>query len=1425
MLDFDFQQIAPRCGGYREAFEELCCQLAHRTLTDNRSYVRLRGDGGDGGVECFADLPDGTRIGWQAKYVFDIDSLLKQAGKSLETALKVHSTLTHYVVCFPFDLTGPTGKLTKLRKPTTSQQEKLKKWLDKYKNAATSQGRSLDIEIWSESRLRSLILDLDKSGGIREFFFNKTILSQEWFQDHLHKAKHLAGSRYTPELKVKTELWKWFSALGRTNEWIEDFEQKVRLCRQVNSQFSSHFKRDNSNIEQAEGFENCHQKMLDVLDTILSLKETASNIEIAKYREIYEKNCSQLQDLINCLIALETYIRGDLERKYGSQVDSAGFRQWMAEYNLSFPTSNLDFTRDAIKAYQELDNWLKSPEGCLAFSHGLILTGVAGSGKTHGICDVANYRLNNGLLTCITFGHLFGGNPDPWTRMLELLGLPINLGINGFLDLMNTAAEATGSLLLLCIDAVNETRPLRYWKNHLLNIIYEIEKRPYLRLCITCRTAFILSSLPEKHSLPVFEHQGFTGIEHNACNVFFQHYGLEPPITPILQPEFKNPLYLKLLCDTLKNRSLKKIPSGLRGLSPIIQEFLKVKQEQFVEEYGDSVISGANIVCNSLQSIVQAIAKSGESGLSWTQAQNVIKSRINNANLPVMEWLVRADLLIEDAPTSDDDIFGGESFIRPSFERLGDFLVARELLNKVTESQLPELFQVSGSCNYLIKDLAAVAENSGIISALSIIIPEQFPSIELPNLIKEELIRYEVIKCTVSYFVWRDPSSFSESSKSLLCNLLIGDSNEFQLAMDVALSISCQPSIIDAIWLNDFLMQYSLAQRDAAWCGFLHQQYEAEDSVKQLIDAAFKLPLNQVELDISQRWVIILLWFTAASDRRVKDNSTRAASAILAARSEIIPNILLIFFESNDDAVIERALLSCYGALIVSCDIQSLQLTILTIYKVLQKTPERFDNALLRDYIRCIIELAQKLEALPSECDPQIVTSPINSGWPLQFPSDTEVQIWKDNNDNFPKLAHSCLEDDFFIYSMSCLRAWEHSIDRKTMGKWILQEIINNLGYSDFNCNLFDSYILSKYGGGRGRRNWAERIGKKYQWIAMYRLASKLSDNVKRKRDSWEPKSQRIPLILLDERQLDPTLPASVVNKKLDTGVWWIKPQIYPQNSGHLSDAEWVEYQDDLPKMEDLLQVIKHDGQEWRLLSSYPAWGHRDRDNENKPYRQIWIHLRSYLIPEEDSEELYNCLHKRNFFGGWMPEGSSWLYGFAGEYPWATSFNTEPDSWYAHGDHGSLNLSEFYTSSSNQITVEWSNDASLFQSFEMCVPSRIFFESGNLWWNGCDGYRLVNGKTVFRDPSVNQMGSYSLLADNDYLLEKLNDLGLRLIWTLLGEKWILGGKNPSESRPSKTFSQIARLEKDTSIVFGERVFFTDYTQDTDLFIEYDNFNE
>jgi len=752
-------------------------------------------------------------------------------------------------------------------------------------------------------------------------------------------------------------------------------------------------------------------------------------------------------------------------------------------------------------------------------------------------------------------------------------------------------------------------------------------------------------------------------------------------------------------------------------------------------------------------------------------------------------------------------VFGDEVSVRPAFERLGDFLIASELLADITSTDHNAAFQPGGSIYSLMIDSEKVGQNTGTISALSILLPEKFPGTELPSFISDKEVRADVLNITIESFSWRDPASFSDASESVLMEGLRTRGFQHE-AMNAVLSISWLPSTIDVIWIDKLLKKTPLSKRDAFWCGFLHNRYESYGAVRRLIDAAFELPLGQIEVDIAERWAIALVWFTAAADRRVKDRATRAVVALFTARPEIISKILTIFLFSDDDEVREHVLLSCYGALIISRNTNEVNKVTSILHEAFRSDPTAFANALIRDHIRSFIELSDILGVIPADCNPELPMRPIGIGWPLELPSEEEITRWR----ALPRLAISCLYEDFYIYSLDRLREWIHGIPKDNMGKWILKQVAEGLAYEGSGCERYDSYILGKYGDGRGKETWAERISKKYQWIAMYQLASHLHDHIERKRETWEPEYLRNPLILQEGRKLDPTLPSNIAMEERDREAWWIGASVDIHLGEQLPDIEWVTVQADLPSLEDLLTIQKRDDQKWQLLVAYPTWGRRDEDADwDTPYRQVWIHIESHLVPKDDIVTAYDCLHRRNFFGLWMPEGATWLHGFAGEYPWATPFNIESEEWHGRGGHVD-GLPVHYKPSYNKLAVEWEYDASLARQFQMLLPARLFFTPNDLWWNGKDGYRVVNGRTVFRDPSITEVGPKALISDADDLLERLKKVDMSLIWTLLGEKWILGGP-VGKPTPRRTFSQIARLKDDGSIEIGERVFFDDYKKD------------
>ena len=1403
MTDLDFQQIVARLGSQHSAFEEMCCQLARRTLSAEETYVRLHGAGGDGGVEAFADLPDGTRTGWQAKFVFNVDSLLTQATKSLIQAQKVHLNLKRYVICFPFDLTGPTGR------PGMSGWEKFEKWRKERVQQSSAKGRELSIEAWSASTLRTLLLDQDVSGGMRTFFFDQTVLSPDWFSENLASAKLTAGPRYTPELNIETDLGKWFEGFGRGATWEQTMKTKVSMCREPLDRLASAASESKTDSIAPPWPEESRADAQSIATETRVRLDTCSDLTATDDIDSFEQCVNELEDLLGRLISLESRLAGDIEAQHGpGAASSPGFRQFMAEFEVRFPTANLDHVRDLIGACRELHDWLVSPSGSLAFDRVFVLAGAAGVGKTHGVCDMADIREREGLLSCVTFGHKFNGEPDPWTRLLESFGLPMALGRDGFLDALNAAGEASGSPLIICIDAINETRPLRFWRDHLAPVAQSVRTRPYLRLVFTCRTSFLQHCLPEDHGLPVIEHAGFAGREWVACKAFFEHYGLTPPVAPILQPELANPLYLRLVCETLRARGLDHLPSGWIGLVPVIRAFLEEKERQFALEQETS--TGAQTIRGSLRAIVRAIAESREVSIPWSRAQEAILQAVPQASgMPVLQWLVGADLLIEDAATSTNDPFGDESAVRPAFERLGDFLVAQELLNGVSSSNLKERFKAGGLVFPLLKDAPAVSENSGVLSALSILIPELIPGSELPNLVDDDQVQASLVTLTIRSFPWRSAASLSSVSESLIAQAL-EDNGIHSFAMDAALSVSWQSSSVDAIWLSALLKKIPLAVRDAQWCAYLHARYESGGAVRRLIDATFELPLDQVSISVAERWATTLLWFTAAADRRIKDTATRAIVSLLVAHPQIIPQVLARMLDVDDEEVKERTLLSCYGALILSHDATQVYSAVEFLRQAFQTDPVAFDNALIRDLLRCIADLAIVLGALPDGDDPELTTRQLGTEWTLNLPSDEEITRWND----LPALAYSCLADDFFIYSMRCLRHWEGGVTKEDMGKLILKTVTENLGYEGSGSERYDRYMLGRFGGGRGKPKWAERIGKKYQWIAMYKLASRMWDHIERRFEPWESDAQSSSLILLEERKLDPTLPSTLIGNDRHANAWWIGSTADLLAGANLTDENWVKEQDDLPDMKSLLFPVGPGGQKMLTLCAFPSWGTREEGAPwGIPYRNVGVNLESYLVPKKDIRIACDSLQGRNSFGSWMPEGRTWHYGFAGEYPWAHPFQSQLEETFDQDNFG-RGLPTSYMPSHEQLAVEWEYDASLPHSFHMLVPARRLFAEGDLWWNGRDGFQDPSGKTVFRDPSITEIGPGSLLAEEQDLVERLDRLGLAVLWTLVGEKTILGGPG-REATPRRIFSQIACLQDDGSIEIGERVFFEDYEQNAE----------
>jgi len=1371
-ISIDFKNIRVLNRNQQEAFEEFCCQLAYRykDVPKNSKFYRYRGAGGDGGVECVWRPPNGEEWGWQAKYVFNLGNVKEQLDVSVKTALKIHPKLTRYFICLPFNLTGPTGRKGK------SESEKFEEYEEEWKKLAEEKGMSVEFILWDKTVLMDNLLSIENAGSRINFWFNKTFLDETWFKNHIDKSLKTAEPRYSPYLKVEVPIYKSFEAFGKIPSWEKEISQKIKDIKKLFDQWISALsaKQGEHNITPEISKENIKEvkKLSHILKRIGEIITNGKNKEII----------SQLKNLIKSAKEivgnLKERFKEEIEEKYGKgRADSVPFRQFMAEYMVSFPTANYDLAKETIGKLNELEEWTELYR--VMFEDTMLITGPAGIGKTHAICDIALMRLERNLKSIVLFGAHFT-DEEPWDRIRKLLGLHPNLSKGDILTALDIIGESTGYPVIIFIDALNETIPHHFWRRNLKSVIDDVKQYKRLKLCLSCRSTYLDVVLPEGLEISQIEHKGFEDVEFEASAEFFKYYQLPGPVVPLLQPEFSNPLFLKLFCETLKDlkdSEIDKIFNELVPFSELVNYFLKGKEDKISKNL--NYHPNERLVRKAVFGFVEEMQRKRRRWLNWDEAKEICLKLwpYRERSKSLLENLIQENLFREDR-------IANQNVILFSFDKLGDFLLAQKFLDKIkTIQELKDAFQPHGLLYFSIEDSG---NNKGLLEALGVLIPEKF-NIELNEVIYRETDS-SIISLITESIRWRKPSSITKTTKQLVTQAL-RNKETFVQAMDTVLSKSTHPDHpFNANWFHQIASQNNMSFRDTWLAPFLHIEYDQKKSVRHLIGWSFKVNSQDIPSEVINLWVTILGWFLSASDRRVRDNATKAIVRLMEPHCDLWPEVLNKFRYVDDDYILERLLAAAYGSLIRSRNVSPLKVTAKKIFEILFKEKEIIPaNVMIRDYGRLILEMAMEKGVLSSSINPKDFRPPYGSKWPNSLPSDKEIKALEDSfkddkNSVAIKQLIDSIQPEYTTLRGNHYGDFGRYIFQSTLDKWDTKDttiqylsnlavkiIFEEIGYDINRHGNFDMYIISRYGPGRGRPFWAERIGKKYQWIVLYHLIGMVADNFKLKDESW----RRRPIHDFYGRQLKDIDPTVLARKTLTSKkkAWWFPAEYDFEKYRNISDSEWLSIYDFPDSSKMLLVTEPESRKEYYVLLSFPEWS--SQKEEEYPYRLIWMQIRSYLVPKKGCMTLWKWLKTQDFMGRWMPEGFEIYGNFIGEYPWAIPYKRffeEYPEWKEVNRYQDRNFKILPTS--NTLLYEKIGNGSIDESLSIEVPAREFFLKANLIWDGIGSY-LIDNSIIFTFPSAYEPGRYSLLVERNFMEDFLAKGSLVLVWTVLSEKQII----------------------------------------------------
>ncbi|MGS8499388.1 hypothetical protein [Escherichia coli] len=180
------------------------------------------------------------------------------------------------------------------------------------------------------------------------------------------------------------------------------------------------------------------------------------------------------------------------------------------------------------------------------------------------------------------------------------------------------------------------------------------------------------------------------------------------------------------------------------------------------------------------------------------------------------------------------------------------------------------------------------------------------------------------------------------------------------------------------------------------------------------------------------------------------------------------------------------------------------------------------------------------------------------------------------------------------------------NISHENIACWLMREALN-LGYPGYNhCALnYDRHIGSLYGAGRGRKGYADRLGKKYYWIALHRLLGILASNVPALEDpysDYEPTSDH--LWSVDVRKVDLTDVRDITAESVYPVLMEETNYAFPDRNSDIKG--WVRT-DDLSPYEACLIRTDKEGEQWVALS-HSYWDEDKAPNENSwnsPYLAV----------------------------------------------------------------------------------------------------------------------------------------------------------------------------------------------------------------------------
>lgn len=667
-------------------------------------------------------------------------------------------------------------------------------------------------------------------------------------------------------------------------------------------------------------------------------------------------------------------------------------------------SSDMHYLYEVQKEVRYFTDFASSTTIRLANKPFLFLKGIAGSGKTHLLCDLVERRVNDSLPSILVFGEFFSKG-DIWKQFCVQLGLNHTYNKNKILKLLDLKGKKAKARSIIIIDALNESKPFDFWRNKLGSLRKEISKYPNIALIVSIRSGFEQELFTKNLNqyFVIEEHQGFRFKEWEAVSKFFHEFSLPLPEIPVLTPEFQNPLFLLLFCKAFEDRARKNKNSGKpkqifrghEGATYIFESFVKSIADRIAAQFSlpkGRTQNGDYVIWDTvIEKVAEEMVEQNVDRISEEKLRTIVATNHSTVRVPDLIVALEKNLLLVKVQRYSPETHESNGFdYRFPFQKFSDHLIGRYIFKKLrTSKRKPQQFF---SKRTKIGKFLSKEWNRGAVEALCIQCPEQLNGLEFFELASyvDDLL---IVDSFIESLVWRRPNAFTQDTKQAIAFInqkVIRRKDWNDKLLNAFLTISAVPEHpFNAFFLHRHLYKFTMSKRDSWWCPFLHYQYGNREAVDRLIEWARS---NQDKSHVSDKsaklYSIALSWFLASSNRFIRDRTTKALTSLLTGRLNVLTEVLEQFKEVNDLYILERLYAVAYGcSLRDNSNNKHLKQLGFWFIKTVFKKGKIPPHILIRDYARGVVEVAFR-NGLISVQAYQKTKPPYKAKWPDRVPSE-----------------------------------------------------------------------------------------------------------------------------------------------------------------------------------------------------------------------------------------------------------------------------------------------------------------------------------------------------------------------------------------------------------------------------------------------------